>query len=57
MFVCALLLGACGREAGAPSPEQNRGMNEAENLLNQAPETLETVDESGLNTPAAAENR
>jgi hypothetical protein len=55
---CALLLAsACGRDPAVPSAEQNSGMNEAEKLLNQAPDTLETVDDAVLNAPAAAQNQ
>jgi predicted small lipoprotein YifL len=48
-------LAACQREAAVPPSEENAQMDEAANLLDQAPEDLEAVDDGGLN--AADSNR
>jgi len=48
-------LAACQREAAVPTSKENAQMDEAANLLDQAPEDLEAVDDGGLN--AAESNR
>lgn len=48
LLIAALAaLSACG-QAEAPTQEQNRQMDEAGQLLNEAPATLEAVDDGGL---------
>lgn len=48
-LVAALLLCAgCGNEAGAPSAEQNRDMDQAAEMLNKAPDSLSNIDDAGL---------
>lgn len=47
LLAAILPLAAC-REGEAPTAEQNRQMDEAAELLNQAPATLEAVDDGGL---------
>ena len=42
------LLMACNREPSVPSAEENRQLDDAANLLDQAPANLESVDDSGL---------
>ena len=42
------LLTACNREPSVPSAEENRQLDDAANLLDQAPANLESVDDSGL---------
>ena len=49
LLVAPLLLVACGREAVVPTSEENAQMDDAANLLDQAPEDLEAVDAGELN--------
>jgi hypothetical protein len=53
--VALLLLAACGQEAAVPTTEENAQLDDAANLLDQAPEDLEAVDAGELN--AAESNR
>ena len=46
-FVFALLLGACGNRT-APSAEENRQLDNAAEMLDAAPQTLENVDTNAL---------
>jgi hypothetical protein len=54
-LVALLLLAACGQEAAVPTTEENAQMDDAANLLDQAPEDLEGIDAGELN--AAESNR
>ena len=49
-LVAALLLAACGQETAVPTTEENAQMDDAANLLDQAPEDLEAVADGELNT-------
>jgi hypothetical protein len=49
-ILALLSLAACQREAAVPTSEENAQMDDAANLLDQAPEDLEAVDDGGLNT-------
>jgi hypothetical protein len=53
--VAVWLLAACGQEAAVPTTEENAQMDDAANLLDQAPEDLEAIDDGELN--AAESNR
>jgi predicted small lipoprotein YifL len=56
MTILALLtLASCGREAAVPTSEENAQMEEAANLLDQAPDELDAIDDGELN--AADANR
>ena len=46
-----LVLASC-RESSAPSGEQDRGLDEADAMLNEASNGLESVDDQGLGTNA-----
>ena len=48
LFLLALVLTACQRDAGAPTAAENRQLDEAANMLNAAPANLEAIDDSGL---------
>ncbi len=49
MLAAAMLApGGCDRGPEAPSAEQNRQMDDAEALLNEAPAALNEVDDSEL---------
>jgi hypothetical protein len=54
-FLALMMLAACQREAAVPTSEENSQMDDAANLLDQAPADLEAVDDGGLN--AADSNR
>ena len=43
-----ILLGGCDREPAAPTAEENRQLDDAANLLNEAPANLDAVDDMGL---------
>jgi hypothetical protein len=42
------LLASCGRGSDVPTAEENRQLDEAEQMLNEAPANLEAVDDYGL---------
>lgn len=46
-FVLALLLGACGNKT-VPSAEQNRQLDNAAEMLDAAPQTLENIDANAI---------
>ena len=55
ILTAALALGsACSRDSAAPSSQQNREMDEAAELLNDAPNRLANIDDSELTAPAEA---
>lgn len=45
-FAACLLVSACSADEAAPSPEENRQLDSAENLLDEAPDQLNTVGET-----------
>ena len=49
--LAVLALASC-RESTAPSSAQDRGLNEADAMLNEASNGLESVDDQGLGTNA-----
>ena len=48
IFMASLALAACGGRSDAPTAEENRQLDDAANLLDQAPANLERVDDAGL---------
>lgn len=46
--LAASLLASCGEDAAAPSPEQDREMNDAAEMLDQAPSSLSSIDDGAL---------
>jgi uncharacterized lipoprotein YajG len=54
LLVALGLLAACDRNPETPTAEENRQLDEAADLLNQAPANLEGVDDRALNDAAAA---
>ena len=48
-LLASTLLGACERNPDTPTAEESRQLDDAANLLNQAPANLEAVDDSALN--------
>ena len=52
----ALLLAACEGGTDAPTADENRRLDEAANLLNEAPANLDAIDDSEVaNSPAVEE--
>jgi len=51
--LAALLLVSCG-DSTSPSGEQDQGLNEADALLNEAPNGLDAIDDRGLGANADA---
>ncbi len=51
--LAALVISSCG-DSTAPSSEQDQGLNEADALLNEAPNGLDAVDDQGLGANADA---
>ena len=51
LLALALPLVACG-ESTAPNSEQDQGLNDADAMLNEALNGLESVDDQGLGTEA-----
>ncbi len=43
-----LLLASCGRGSDMPTAEENRQLDEAGQMLNEAPANLDAVDDYGL---------
>ena len=50
-----LFLTSCGNDPAAPTAEENRQLDEAANMLNQAPANLEAIDDSGLGAANGSE--
>ena len=50
-MLLALVLSGCQRDPAAPTAEENRQLDEAANLLDQAPANLEAIDDGGLGAP------
>ena len=57
ILLTALLFSAtaCSRDAPVPTTEENEQMDAAANLLDQADDDLESIDDDGLNTAQANE--
>ncbi len=49
-----LCLTACSRDQAVPTAEENRQLDDAANLLDQAPASLENVDDSAVSEENAA---
>ena len=53
IYLAALALAGC-HEGTAPSSQQDQGLNEADALLNEAPNGLDAIDDQGLGENADA---
>lgn len=51
LFLCLAFLGGCGSRNSAPTPEQNRQLANADEMLNEAPEALANVDANAMDRP------
>ena len=56
IFMALLALTACRGTSDAPTAEENRQLDDAANLLDQAPANLERVDDAGLEAANGAES-
>ena len=48
LFICMTLLTGCSDDPAVPTSEENRQLDDASEMLNEAPANLETVDDGGL---------
>ncbi|NUS99700.1 MAG: hypothetical protein HOP96_01835 [Sphingomonas sp.] len=48
LFIALLALAGCQRSSDVPTAEENRQLDDAANLLDQAPANLEHVDDRAL---------
>jgi len=53
LALAMLVLCACDRNSGAPTSEENRQLDEADRMLNEAPANLDAVDDAGLDLNSA----
>lgn len=47
-LICLALLTGCGDDPAVPTSEENRQLDDASQMLNEAPANLEAVDDGGL---------
>lgn len=47
-FISLGLLAGCSAEPAVPTSEENRQLDQASQMLNEAPANLEAVDDAGL---------
>jgi len=52
-LMALMALMACSRDAAVPTSEENMQMEEAANLLDQAPNAMDAIDDGGLNAADA----
>jgi hypothetical protein len=50
LFLALPLLAACERNPDTPTAEESRQLDNAADLLNQAPANLDAVDDSAVNS-------
>ena len=55
-MVCLALLTGCSYEPSLPTPQENRQLDDASAMLNEAPANLEAVDEGGLGSANGVAN-
>jgi hypothetical protein len=47
-FICLTLLTGCSDDPAVPTTEENRQLDDASEMLNEAPANLGAVDDGGL---------
>ena len=47
-LICLSLLTGCGNDPAVPTSEENRQLDDASQMLNEAPANLDAVDDGGL---------
>ncbi len=55
IFLALAALAGCQKDASVPTAEENAQLDDAANLLNEAPADLEGVDDGGLGSTNEAE--
>jgi len=55
-FVCLTLLTGCSDNPAVPTSEENRQLDDASAMLNEAPANLEVVDDGGLGSANGVAN-
>jgi len=54
-FICLALLAGCSEDPAVPTSEENRQLEDASAMLNEAPANLEAVGDGGLGSADANE--
>ncbi len=57
LFLALPLLGGCERNPDTPTAQESRQLDDASDLLNQAPGNLDAVDDSALNSAGPDNSR
>ena len=55
-LTCLVLLTGCGADRTVPTSEENRQLDDASQMLNEAPANLEAVDDGGLGSASEGTN-
>jgi hypothetical protein len=55
LLLAVMMLTGCQGDPAAPTAEENRQLDEAANMLNQAPANLEAIDDNGLGAANGSE--
>jgi len=53
-LICLALLAGCNEDPAVPTSEENRQLDDASEMLNEAPANLEAVDDGGLGSAEPA---
>ena len=56
LFIGLTLLTACSGDSSVPTGEENRQLDDASAMLNDAPANLEAVDDGGLSSSGELAN-
>ena len=56
LLVCLTLLTGCSGDPVVPTSEENRQLDDASQMLNEAPANLEAVDDGGLGSASEDAN-
>jgi hypothetical protein len=53
-FICLALLAGCSEDPAVPTSEENRQLDDASEMLNEAAANLDAVDDGGLGSAEPA---
>ena len=53
-LICLALLAGCSEDPAVPTSEENRQLDDASEMLNEAPANLDAVDDGGLGSAEPA---
>ena len=56
LLVCLTLLTGCSGDPAVPTSEENRQLDDASQMLNEAPANLEAVDDGDLGSASEGTN-